>query len=162
MKPTSLEHTQRMQQKPTVCRRSLWITLQRTSRFFLKHWGVAVSLCLSSLSLASPVEVGRLFYTPAERAQLENARVDNVTQSTRAGKPDVSTSAPPPLRYDGVLIRSDGKTTRWVDGKPQVGTPGVAGLKPGQIRANGKVYEPYQVLRPADPVPPPVAKDSAP
>jgi hypothetical protein len=24
----------------------------------------------------------------------------------------------------------------------------VAGLKPGQIRAGGKVYEPYQVLRP--------------
>ena len=96
MKPTSLEHTQRMQQKPTVCRRSLWATLQRTSRFFLKHWVVAVSLCLSSLSLASPVEVGRLFYTPAERAQLENARVHNVTQSTRGGKPDISDSAPPP------------------------------------------------------------------
>jgi hypothetical protein len=27
----------------------------------------------------------------------------------------------------------------------------VKGLKPGQIRADGKVYEPYQVLRPAAP-----------
>jgi hypothetical protein len=106
--------------------------------------------------------MGRLFYTPAERAQLENARVHKLTRSAASGKPDAARSAPPPLRYDGVLIRSDGKTTRWVDGKPQVGTSSVTGLKPGQIRANGKVYEPYQVLRPADPVPPPVAKDSAP
>lgn len=60
-------------------------------------------------------------------------------------------SPPAPLRYDGVVIRSDGTTTRWVDGKPQVGASGVAELKPGQIRANGKVYEPYQVLRPAAP-----------
>ena len=162
MNSTAPGNAHRVCSKPQVRGRSQGVTSQRTSRFFLKHWVVAVSLCLSSLSLASPVEVGRLFYTPAERAQLENARVQNVTQSTRAGKPDISDSAPPPLRYDGVLIRSDGKTTRWVDGKPQVGTPGVAGLKPGQIRANGKVYEPYQVLRPADPVPPPVAKDSAP
>jgi hypothetical protein len=52
------------------------------------------------------------------------------------------------VAFDGVLIRSDGKTTRWVDGKAQVGTSGISNMKPGQIRANGKVYEPYQVLRP--------------
>ena len=46
------------------------------------------------------------------------------------------------------MTRSDGKTTRWVDGKAQVGPSSVSGLKPGQIRADGKVYEPYQVLRP--------------
>jgi hypothetical protein len=31
-------------------------------------------------------------------------------------------------------------------------------MKPGQIRADGKVYEPYQVLRPAAPA----NKESAP
>lgn len=103
-----------------------------------------LSLCAGGTSLASPTELGRLFYTPAQRAQLESARTHNVTQVASQPKP----SSPPPLRYDGVLMRSDGPTTRWVDGKVQSGPAGVAGLKPGQIRAGDKVYEPYQVVRP--------------
>jgi len=99
---------------------------------------------------------GRLFYTPAQRAQLEAARARNVTQ-VRQAVPDV---APPPVRFDGVVIRSDGKTTRWINGQPQAGASGVAGLKPGQIRADGKVYEPYQVLRPSPAAP--VAEEPTP
>ena len=94
---------------------------------------------------APPADPGRLFYTPTQRAQLEAARVRNVTQDRQAA-PDV---APPPMRFDGMVIRSDGSSTSWVNGQPQVGGSGVAGLKPGQIRADGKVYEPYQVLRPS-------------
>jgi len=56
---------------------------------------------------------------------------------------------PAAVRFDGIVIRSDGTRTRWVNGQPQVGASGVAGLKPGQIRADGKVYEPYQMLRPS-------------
>jgi hypothetical protein len=100
---------------------------------------------------------GRLFYTPEQRAQLEAARARNVTQVGRAA-PDAG--APPPIRYDGVLVRSDGKTTRWVDGQPQLDASGVAGLKPGQIRADGRVYEPYQVLRPSPAAP--VAEEPTP
>jgi hypothetical protein len=50
-----------------------------------------------------------------------------------------------------VITRSDGSATHWVDGRPYAGAPsaGIRGLKPGQIRANSKVYEPYQLLRPA-------------
>ncbi|HSJ80496.1 MAG TPA: hypothetical protein VK910_04710 [Thiobacillus sp.] len=110
----------------------------RVPIFLLATLGV----CGTSLA-ADP---GRLFYTPAQRAQLEAARARNVTQ-VRQATPD----SPPPRRYDGVVIRSDGKTTRWVDGQPQTGASGasgVAGLKPGQIRDDGRVYEPYQVLRP--------------
>jgi hypothetical protein len=90
------------------------------------------------------VDLGRLFYTPAQRAELEAARARNVTQATPAA-PAVAQ----PQRFDGVIIRSDGTSTRWVNGRPHAGASGAAaGLKPGQIRANGKVYEPYQVLRP--------------
>ena len=117
----------------------------------LKRFAPMPLLLLATLvawgdSLAA--DPGRLFYTPAQRAQLEAARARNVTQIRQAA-PDAG--APPPIRYDGVLIRSDGKTTRWVDGKAQVGPSTVPGLKPGQIRANGRVYEPYQVLRPTPP-----------
>jgi len=108
-------------------------------------WIFSVSLCLCGSGFAATADPGRLFYTPAQRAQLEAARARNVTQ-IRQTAPD--TGAPPPIRYDGVVIRSDGKTTRWVDGQPQTGASGVAGLRPGQIRADGRVYEPYEVLRP--------------
>jgi len=52
-----------------------------------------------------------------------------------------------------VVVRSDGAGTRWINGQAQAGSSAVAGLKPGQIRADGRVYEPYQLLRssPADP-----------
>jgi hypothetical protein len=105
---------------------------------------------------AAPADPGRLFYTPAQRAQLEAARVRNVTQDRQAE----AALAPPPERFDGVVIRSDGASTLWVNGQPQVGASGVAGLKPGQIRADGKVYEPYQVLRPRPA--PPAAEEPAP
>lgn len=82
---------------------------------------------------------GRLFYTPAERAQLEAARAGKVRQAP-------STVAQS-LHFDGVIIRSDGRNTSWVNGQPRA-ISGVAGLKPGQVRADGKVYEPYQMLRP--------------
>jgi hypothetical protein len=101
-----------------------------------------LALAGSGVSLAA--DPGRLFYTPAQRAQLEAARARNVTHvETRT--PAFST---PPVRFDGVVIRSDGQGTAWVDGRPQTGTAGVPGLKPGQIRADDRVYEPYQVLRP--------------
>ena len=123
---------------------------------------VPLSILTSPLCLAEPVEPGRLFYTPAQRTQLETARARNVTQIARP-KQDVPVSASAPIRFDGVVIRSDGQSTRWVDGKAEVGTPSVKGLKPGQTRANGKVYEPYQLLRPQSPTPlEPAAKEAAP
>lgn len=101
---------------------------------------------LSGACLANPVtDPGRLFYTPDQRAQLEAARDRNATQ-TRQASPTVT---PAPLRFDGMVIRSDGKSTSWVNGRPQLGTSGVKGLKPGQIQADGRVYEPYQLLRPS-------------
>jgi len=125
-------------------------------------WLVPLSLFASHASQAEPIELGRLFYTPAQRAQLETARARKVTQRA-SPKQDQPASTPAPLRFDGVVIRSDGKATRWVDGKAEVGASSVTGLKPGQIRAHGKVYEPYQVLRPQPPSPAePAAKESAP
>jgi hypothetical protein len=93
---------------------------------------------------AAPTDPGRLFYTPEQRAQLEAARARNITQLRQAGP----AAGPDAVRFDGMVIRSDGTGTRWVNGQPQVGASGVAGLKPGQIRADGRVYEPYQVLHP--------------
>lgn len=120
---------------------------------------LSVTLGMCGPSLAA--DPGRLFYTPEQRAQLEAARTRNVTQV----KPSVPTLvahdvAPPTVRFDGMVVRSDGKNTRWVNGQPQAGASSVAGLKPGQIRSEGKVYEPYQVLRPSPATP--VVEEPAP
>ncbi len=121
------------------------VGLRRAVRIFLVL--LAASGAGGVSLAASAADPGRLFYTPAQRAQLEAARARNITQL----KPGTPESGPPPQRFDGMVVRSDGSTTRWVNGQPQAGASGVAGLKPGQIRADGRVYEPYQVLQPVSP-----------
>ncbi|HQT30696.1 MAG TPA: hypothetical protein PLE48_03640 [Thiobacillus sp.] len=107
------------------------------------------AICLLPLPLPAaetpPATLERLFFTPAQRADLQAARARPLPS---ASPTDSAEPAPAVVKFDGVLIRSDGKTTRWVDGKAQIGTAGISNMKPGQIRANGKLYEPYQVQRP--------------
>ena len=111
-----------------------------------RHFARLLALLLIALGASGEclgADPGRLFYTPAERAQLEAARAGNVTQSRQAAPAGAH-----PLRLDGVVIRSDGRSVSWVNGQLRSGAPAIAGLKPGQLRADGNVYEPYQVLRP--------------
>jgi hypothetical protein len=64
--------------------------------------------------------LGRLFFAPGQRAQLDVARaqrdrrapvvVENMEQPAPQG-PDV-------LTYSGVVRRNDGKSTVWINGKP--------------------------------------------
>lgn len=105
--------------------------------------------CLLMVLCVAPAhaskEPGRLFYTPQQRAQLEQMRTRPAAQAQSP-----AAAAAPPIRFDGVVVRSDGRSTRWVNGRAQVGATAPAGLKPGQVRADGKTYEPYQVLPPPD------------
>ena len=109
-----------------------------------------LAICLLPLPLCAaespPATLERLFFTPAQRADLQAARDRPLSSASPAGSAEPA-PAPAVVKFDGVLIRSDGKTTRWVDGKAQIGTAGIANMKPGQIRANGRLYEPYQVQR---------------
>ena len=122
-------------------------------RMVLMMGMLAAGLGSSPASLAASEDIGRLFYTPAQRAQLDSARARKHTQTASPGKIGAPVEASAPLRFDGTMIRSDGTTTHWVDGKPQSDRSGIQGLKPGQVRADGQVYEPYQVLRPSPPGP---------
>lgn len=111
----------------------------------LRSFLVAGAL-LAACALPAPAfagDPGRLFYTPQQRAQLEAARGRKPSPPT-AAVPVVDT---PPVVFDGVVMRSDGAKTSWVNGRAHSGTSMAPGLKPGQIRAAGRVYEPYQVLR---------------
>lgn len=109
----------------------------------------AAALAQGAIARAAPSEPGRLFYTPAQRAQLEAARSRG---STRPATTSVQAAEDSPQRYDGLIIRSDGQVTHWVDGKPAATAP--RRLQPGQTRAGSRVYESYQLLPPAaQPVP---------
>ena len=122
----------------------------RIGRRILLLFCLPLTLSTAQTSLAEPTELGRLFYTPAQRAQLEAARVlhPRATPGTRPDQAPGAGSTSAPLRFDGLVTRSDGRSTRWVDGKAQLGASGVAGLKPGQTGGDGKVYEPEQRTRP--------------
>ena len=84
-----------------------------------------VSLMLTGMACvpASAVAadgLGRLFFAPAQRAHLDTARVQ---RDRRGGPITAETELPPPqgpdvVTYSGVVRRSDGKSTVWINGKP--------------------------------------------
>ena len=73
---------------------------------------LALLLAMDAASAAEPL--GRLFYTPAQRAQLDvlrskkNVAVPVAEQQEPLALPEVVT-------YGGVVRRSDGKTTVWIN-----------------------------------------------
>lgn len=82
----------------------------------------AFALCASGMLLQSlpsaavesspPMpQLGRLFMTPESRASLERQRQYNI-QETRSLEGDT-------MRLDGVVVRSSGKSTVWVNNRPQ-------------------------------------------
>jgi hypothetical protein len=103
----------------------------------------AVLLMLASLQHismpASAAEsLGRLFFTPAQRAQLDNAR----NQKSRATLPSEQEALPLPetITYSGMVRRNDGKSTVWLnnrainDRQPVDGVPVV-----GRVRPDGRI-----------------------
>lgn len=64
-------------------------------------------------------ELGRLFFTPAQRAQLNAARA-NPNRQPPASPEAAPTAAQGPgvVTYGGVVRRGDGKSTVWINGKP--------------------------------------------
>ena len=126
-------------------------------------------LFLLLFGLVSPAHAaslsGRLFYTPAQRAQIEAGR----NRGTPA--PAADTPGAQDTTYNGYVLRSDGSATLWINGQPRrlphtPATPGklklpaTPALKPGQEfnTRYGRVLEPYE--RPAPP--PPAVQSIAP
>lgn len=118
-----------------------------------------ISLALMLLYLAVPAaaaadELGRLFFTPQQRQDLDRRRVTNRAEEEA---PQIKEG---PLTLDGHVKRSSGKTATWINGAPQyddgnpgrdaarvtvvpnAGEPGVS-LKVGQTyeRASGAVND---------------------
>ncbi|MDZ7751806.1 MAG: hypothetical protein U5S82_09110 [Gammaproteobacteria bacterium] len=68
--------------------------------------------------------LGRLFFTPEQRAALDEERF--APPPEQAPEPEVAEEQPPPepppplrsLRMEGLVVRSHGPNTAWVDGRP--------------------------------------------
>jgi hypothetical protein len=116
--------------------------IMRLTAFFL----------LMPLLIPQAAAEGRLFYTAEQRARLEHARSNNVTEHQTF----LPSARPDSVTYDGVVLRSDGHNTRWINGHAISGAttaPRFKGqmLKPGQTAADGRIYEPHQIIREDEP-----------
>jgi hypothetical protein len=85
---------------------------------------IAIALLMTS-GLAAAAEIGRMFFTPAQRAALDAARKQNVrveigNEETERQPTAPSAAAPvaQTVRLNGMIQRSDGKDTVWLNNKP--------------------------------------------
>jgi hypothetical protein len=74
---------------------------------------LAVLLLFMLPQLAQAAQLGRLFLTPERRAQLERQRQLNIQEKTQE---TIEVSS---VHVNGMVRRSGGKTTVWVNGRPQ-------------------------------------------
>jgi len=145
-----------------------------------------LAIALSGLSAAGSAQeapLGRLFLTPEQRAALDNARRNKIRAEAVVAAGSKKPKAPPArsVTINGVVSRSDGESTIWVNGHATEGetrdgmrvviAPGSNAsvvvrepdkgkhvrLKVGQRAdlVSGKIEESYQQRRAAPPVPPP-------
>lgn len=104
-------------------------------------------LTLTGLSLTGNLAqaaepLGRFFFTPAQRAQLDVARSQK-SRATLASEPsDEAAAAPLPeiLTYGGFVRRSDGKSTIWLNNRAVQDQQPIEGLAvTGRVKSNGDV-----------------------
>jgi len=120
---------------------------------FVTALALTLLLCLAPAATATAQELGRLFFTPQQRQDLDRRRATNRAEEEA---PQIKEG---PLTLEGHVQRSGGKAVTWVNGVPQYdsrasrdpsrvtvipneGEPGVS-LKIGQIyeRSSGEVRD---------------------
>lgn len=83
-----------------------------------------LAACLLSAAMPAAAEqLGRLFLTPERRAALERQRLLNI-QEKEAQVVEGAT-----LSVSGVVRRSSGRNTAWINGTPQYDNPPGAGVR---------------------------------
>lgn len=118
-----------------------------------------VLLAILTIAPAQAETLGRLFHTPEQRALLDQTR-----RSTPAGvlSPDSSTADTPGVMVNGIVTRSDGKRSTWVNGRMEHGAGDARGsvrmtLPNGEVQlrvgqhidpATGQVTESYRRVPP--------------
>ena len=78
---------------------------------------VALLFSFGLIPMAQAKELGRLFFTPDERQQLDQKLARHETGNDE-------TTAQPFITVNGVIQHSDGSRTAWINGKAQHNAPG--------------------------------------
>lgn len=97
---------------------------------------LVVALLMGALPAANAADaIGRIFFSPDQRAQLDLARSQRVVASQAKDEP-----VPEFVTYNGIVRRSDGKATVWVNNKAMSDSElGVAQPLSGRIDRNGQI-----------------------
>lgn len=94
---------------------------------------LAFAAALLGTGPAAAQELGRLFFTPEQRAALDARRAARLPD-----RPTVARESPT-SRVDGYVARSSGRTTVWVDGETLADGAQPDGLRVQRSRDAGKV-----------------------
>ena len=111
---------------------------------------LALVMLMAGAGTAAGAEIGRLFFTPAQRAALDGFRKLNVqTAAIVEDDRDKDLVAPPPtqgperMSVSGMVRRSDGKNTTWVNNRAvAAGQPGGVKAAPGKNDNRVKLTDP--------------------
>lgn len=76
---------------------------------------IAVLLVAACLDRAHAEPLGRLFHSAAERGTLDALRKEKA-KLPKPAPPGSSSTELPAHRFDGYVLRSDGRSTLWVNG----------------------------------------------
>ncbi len=112
------------------------------------NFGIRPLICLTLLTTAypaTPAELGRLFFTPEQRKQLEHRQQDSAPASST-------------VTVNGVVQKASGGRTVWINGVPQTGSDshkhapdGASITVPGQTQAVEVKVGQKLTLPPAEP-----------
>jgi len=112
-----------------------------------RNWKISLVACgaLAAAAMSVPASaqerLGRLFFTPAQRTSLDVARSQRARAAVATEKSEQeATPVPQTITYSGVLRRSDGKTTVWINNQPVYDreSAGAAAIV-GRVRPDGSV-----------------------
>ena len=90
---------------------------------------------------AQPEQLGRLFFTPAQRSSLDVARNQRARAALATENPEQE-AAPvsQTITYGGLIRRDDGRTTVWLNNQPVRDTdPSGAGAVVSRVRPDGSI-----------------------
>ncbi len=92
---------------------------------------------LCAMNAHGQESLGRLFHTPAERIRLDAMRTEAIARANRPVAAVTEEAPPPPaprtLTLNGIVRRSDGEATVWVNGKAMDAAPGTRDVMPGSL-----------------------------
>lgn len=110
----------------------------------MKHLLLVMAAVMVTGAASAAQPLGRLFFTPGEREQLDVTRTLKQKPQASAAAPETAApEAPPPpqiITYNGIVRRSDGKSILWLNSRPVDEKDALSGLAvSGRVRADGAV-----------------------